>query len=123
MGGIRSMIKCHFLGEMVRDPMLKCLNKANGDTVDCVNFSLMISRKFRKKGGEQGVQKCYLDFEAWDEGARIISDSFSKGDYISVYASAKTDTYVDKNNSKVTKVKFRVNDFDFVNFKQDSSVV
>ena len=59
-----------------------------------------------------------MDFEAWDEGARVISESFNKGDWISVYASAKTDSYIDNNNNKVTKVKFRVNDFEFVSFNE-----
>ena len=112
------MNKCHFLGEMVRDPMLRCLNKSNGNTVDCVNFSLLVSRRFKKKSGDHGVQKTFLDFEAWDEGARVISESFNNGDWISVYASAKTDSYLDNNNNKVTKVKFRVNDFEFVSFNE-----
>ena len=117
------MNKCHFLGKLSDDPRLTNRAKSNGSTVDCVNFSLMVSRKFKKRGGELGTQKCFLNFEAWDEGARIIEESFKKGDWISVYASAKTESYTNKNGDVVSSVKFRVNDFEFPFTEELESVV
>ena len=99
------MNSCQFVGRFLGDPELTTYTKSSGETAFVTNFVLEISRIFRKKNGEVREQVYHFDFEAWDIGAKLITDSFGKGDWITIHASAKTDKYKDG-------VKFRVNEFE-----------
>jgi len=110
------MNKCLFVGRFVRDPKLYEITKnnndgASGDKTAVVDFTLAISRKFKKGNGEIGKQTNYLDFEAWDSGAQVIANNFKKGDQIVIFASARNNSYEDSNGSKLNRVVFRVEEF------------
>lgn len=101
---------CIFLGNLTRDPELKALS---GDK-RVVNFGLAINRRF-KRGKDTAKETAFLDCEAWDSGADLIAKHFKKGDPIIVHASVKQDEWEDKTTGqKRTKLKFRVNQFEFV---------
>ncbi len=105
------MNKCIFGGNFVRKPELKNVGSKN---TAVVNFSLAMNQKFVKDGETQN-QATFLDFEAWDKRAETIEKYFDKGDYIIVYASAKNESWEDKESGqKRSRVKFRVDDFEFV---------
>ncbi len=117
------MNECHFLGNFVRDPELKNLG-----TSTVVNFSLAVTRRYKKKSDGSSAQEVnFFDFEAWDTGAETISRHFKKGKPIIVHASAKHDVWevdVDGKKQKRSRVKFRVNSFEFVpGNKQETEVV
>ncbi len=107
------MNECHFLGNFVRDPELRNLG-----TSTVVNFSLAVTRRYKKKAdGSTAKEVNFFDFEAWDTGAETISRHFQKGKPIIVHASAKHDVWeaeVDGKKVKRSRVKFRVNSFEFV---------
>ena len=107
------MNSCQFVGRFREDPVLNTCENSHGGETSVTNFMLEISRVFRKKNGEQREQVYYFDFEAWDVGAELITEHFKKGDWITVHASAKTDSYQDKKTRKIiNKVKFRINEFE-----------
>jgi len=107
------MNSCTFVGQMKERPSLKLLDRSDGNNTSIVNFTLEVSRIFRKKNGEEKQQTYCFDFEAWDTGANLIHENFDKGDWISVHASAKTDRAVDRDTGKsFSRVKFRVNEFE-----------
>tara|TARA_Y100000310_G_scaffold109637_1_gene108063 strand:- start:64 stop:378 length:315 start_codon:yes stop_codon:yes gene_type:complete len=84
--------------------MLTSYEKHNGKEAFVTNFSLEVTRVFRKKNGEEREQRYYFDFEAWDIGAKLITENFRKGNWIVVHASATNDSH--------GNVKFRVNEFE-----------
>jgi len=98
------MNQCTFIGRLTHDPVTKEFENAK-----VCNFSLAITRKFKKRDGTPSSQTEFLPFEAWDTGGETIQKFFGKGDWIIVYASAKS--RVDKDGVK--RISFRVNQFEF----------
>ena len=47
------------------------------------------------------------------KGAEKIYESFQEGDWITVHSSAKVDNYTDSEGNKRSKVRFRVNEFEY----------
>lgn len=105
------MNNCTFIGRMVSDPVL---NKTP-DGVSVCNFVLAISRDFKKDGVKKEFVD-YLPFEIWDTAAEVVSKGFRKGNWIVVYASAKS--YKSEDNK--TMVNFRVNKFEFPSWFDNS---
>tara|TARA_R110002110_G_scaffold234140_18_gene450311 strand:+ start:1239 stop:1607 length:369 start_codon:yes stop_codon:yes gene_type:complete len=115
------MNSCDFVGQFKYDPTLKTYSNPRGGETAVLNFVLEVSRIYRKKNGEEREQTYCLDFEAWDAGARLIVESFKKDDWITVHSSAKVDNYTDKNTGEnVTKVRFRVNEFEIPKWNTSS---
>lgn len=103
------MNRCHFIGRFTRDPELKQLDSS------CVtNFSLAISRRYKKSNGDWTEETAFADFEAWDKGAELISNKFKKGDLILVHCSLKQDRWSDSEGNNRSRLKFRVNQFEWV---------
>ena len=98
------MNSCQFVGRFKNKPMLISYEKHNGKEAFVTNFSLEVTRVFRKKNGEEREQSHSFDFEAWDIGAKLITDTFEEGDWIAVHTSATNDSH--------GNVKFRVNEFE-----------
>lgn len=101
---------CHFLGNLTRDPELTVTQ--GGKQV--INFTVAVNRRY-KKGDEMVKDTAFLDCEAWDTGAELINKYFVKGDPIIIHASIKQENWEDKTTGqKRSRLKFRVNQFDFV---------
>jgi single-strand DNA-binding protein len=103
------MNQCHFYGNLTRDPELKNV----GSDKKVVNFGLAVNRRF-KRGKETAKEVAFLDMEAWDSGAELISKYLFKGDPVIVHCSVKQDSWTDPEGKNRTKLKFRVNSFEFV---------
>jgi single-strand DNA-binding protein len=110
------MNKCHFMGNLVRDPELVTLK--NGSTK--VRFTLAINRRY-KKGDEYVNDPSFIDCEAWDSGAEVIKKYFSKGSPILVHCSVFQNRFETKDGQKRTNTLFRVSEFEFVNSKRKDS--
>ncbi len=103
------MNKCHFMGNLTRDPVLR---QVGPKQTSVVNFGIAVSRKYKKSTGATEKEVTFLECEAWDTGAETISKHFKKGDGIIIHCSAKTDEW-EKDGVKHSRLKFRVNEFDF----------
>jgi single-strand DNA-binding protein len=97
------------MGNLTRDPELKTF----GDDKKVCNFGIAVNRKF-KRGKETVKETSFLDMECWDAGAEMVEKYFKKGDPIIVHCSVKTDTWDSPEGEKRSKLKFRVDKFDFV---------
>lgn len=110
------MNQCHFLGRLTRDPDLRTTQ--SGKSV--VNFGIAVNRYFGKgEGADRPKEVSFLEMEAWDTGAETIAKYLVKGDPIIVHCSIKQEEWEDKDGKKRSKLKFRVNSFDFVGGKKD----
>lgn len=100
---------CVFLGRLTRDPELKHVGNTS-----LTEFGIAVSRKFKTTQGETKEEVNFLDMVAWDRGAETISEYFKKGDQILVHASAKQDSWKDKDTgANRSKIVFRVDRFFF----------
>ena len=108
------MNNCIFIGRFTRDPELLTVKTGEtGRETNVVNFTLAVTRKFKKRDGELNKQVEYLLFEAWDSGADVIVRHFRKDDPIIVYASARNNQFETSKGDKISQVVFRVERFEF----------
>jgi single-strand DNA-binding protein len=113
------MNECIFLGNLVHNPELKTITKADGGETSVCNFTIAVSRKFKKNNGESGKQVSYIPCELWDKAAVLVSEHFKKGSPILVRASARNDSYTTSDGRKVSQIKFRVESFEFINYNKE----
>lgn len=109
------MNQCHFVGKFTRDPQLEEIDD-NGKIAKCVNFTLAITRKFKRSSGETGAQTSLLDFEVWDTAADVISRNFRKNDTIVIDQASARNTVVEDEDSgkRYNLTRFRVERFSFI---------
>ena len=96
-------------GNLVRDPELRVVNPS-GKQTSVVNFTIAVSREYVKNNGEKDKITSFINCEAWDTGAEIIGESFSKGDLVMVEGSLRNDSW-EKDGVKHNSFKVRVNNF------------
>jgi single-strand DNA-binding protein len=104
------MNKVILRGNLARDPEVKILD-INGKKVTVTNFTVAVSRFFRKASGERDKDTTFVACEAWDSGAETIGKYFTKGDPILLEGSLKVESW-EKDGQKVSRTKVRVSNFD-----------
>ena len=68
-------------GNLARDPDLRSITTGNRDT-SVVNFTVAVSREYRKSDGTTDKNTTFVNCEAWDSGAEAIASTFKKGDLV-----------------------------------------
>ncbi len=96
-------------GNLARDPELRVVN-TGGKQTSVVNFTVAVSREYTKSDGEKDKITSFINCEAWDTGAEVISDSFKKGDLVMIEGSLRNDSW-EKDGVKHSTLKVRVNNF------------
>lgn len=108
------MNNCVFIGNFVRDPEVHSV----GADHRVVKFTIAVNGGRKAKNGEEEV--AFIDCEAWDKSADIISEYMKKGSKIAVTATARTDSWTDKaTGTKRSTLRFRVNNFTFLGGKNE----
>lgn len=106
------MNNCIFKGNIATEPQLTQLEGGNR----VVSFKLAVPKKFKTEDSDAD----FFEFEAWDTGADTLAKHFHKGDEILLECTAKLDTWVDKEENRRSKVKFRINTFHFTNGRKSA---
>ena len=96
-------------GNLARDPELRVVN-TGGKQTSVVNFTVAVSREYTKSDGERDKVTSFINCEAWDSGAEVISESFKKGDLVLIEGSLRNDSW-EKDGVKHSTLKVRVNNF------------
>ena len=91
---------CRFIGRLAGDPKLIKL-----ENTDLLTFTLAVSEYRREKNGDKKKTVSYLDFEAWDSGATTLNKYCKKGDIVDLVASARNNSWVDKEGKKKFQFK------------------
>ena len=109
---------CRFIGRLAGDPKLIKL-----ENTDLLTFTLAVSEYRREKNGDKKKTVSYLDFEAWDSGATTLNKYCKKGDVVDLVASARNNSWVDKEGNKKFQIRFRVKEFKLFNnnYTEDST--
>ena len=102
---------CVFAGNLTRDPEVRNVG-SEGTAV--ASFGIATNRKFKSKNGDMKDDTTFVECEAWSTAAETIGKYCKKGNYIIVYCTAKNDNWEDTDGKKRSRVKFRVDRFEFV---------
>ena len=105
------MNKVFLKGNLTRDPETRDIPLGDKSTT-VANFTVAVSRYYKKKDGETEQATEYLDCEAWDSGAVTIGKILHKGDPVLVEGSLKKESWEDKEGNKRSRVKVRVEKFE-----------
>ena len=98
------------MGHVVRDPEMKYI--PSGSAV--INFTLAVSRRFKKADGQKASDTTFVDCEAWDTGAETLAKYTKKGDPLFIVGSLKMDSWENAEGQKRNKMKVRVSTFQFL---------
>lgn len=98
-------------GNFVRDPELRSTKTG----VDVLEFVIAVNESYKRKDGTLEKKACFVNCEAWDSGAKRISEYFKKGDPILVTGALRMDNWETKEGEKRSKLKVRVSAFEFMN--------
>ena len=101
---------CRFIGRLTDTPKIVEFENTNLCT-----FTLAVSEYRKEKNGEKKKSINFFDFEAWDSGGATIEKYCEKGDIIDLVASARNNSWTDKNGNKRFSTKFRVKEFKLFN--------
>ena len=101
---------CRFIGRLVQDPAI-----TNFDSTQLCTFTLAVTEYRKEKDGAKKKNTNFFDFEAWDSGGSTIEKYCKKGDIIDLVASARNNSWVDKDGNKKFSTKFRVKEFKLFN--------
>jgi single-strand DNA-binding protein len=110
--------KCIIAGRLVRDPESRVTPKGTAIT----QFSVAYGRKYKSDSGQEMEETSFFDCEAWAKTGELIAKHFTKGKAIFLECRAKQDTWDDKTSGqKRSKIKFVVDNFQFVGSKTDGA--
>ena len=99
-------------GNLTRDPEIKVLDM-NGRRVTVANFTIAVSRHFKKANGERDKDTTFIRCEAWDSGAETIGKYCAKGEPILVEGSLKVENW-EKDGVKQSTTRVRVSNFELL---------
>lgn len=106
------MNSCFFVGNVTRDAELRELS-----STQLLTFSLAVEDKAYKKGEEWVTPVQFLDFEIFGNRAGSLVDKLSKGATVAVTASARFNSWEDKDGNKRSKVSFNVDNIKLLGSK------
>lgn len=96
-------------GNLARDPELRTVN-TGGKSTSVVNFTVAVSREYKKNDGTTDKITTFVPCEAWDTGAEAVASSLSKGDPVMIEGSLRNDSW-EKDGVKHSSMKIRVSNF------------
>lgn len=97
-------------GNLTRDPEVREVI-VGGRPTTVANFTLAVSRFFKRANGERDKETTFVPCEAWDTGAESMSKILHKGDPVLLEGSLKNDAW-EKDGQKFSRHKVRVSSFD-----------
>lgn len=98
-------------GNLTRDPDVK---KTTGGT-SVANFTLAVNGREYEKNGEKVRDVTFVDCEAWDSGAELLSD-YKKGEKLFIKGELKSNSWEDAEGNKRSKLIVRCNHFSKIVF-------
>ena len=107
MSGIN---KVFVSGNLTRDPDLKF----TGGGVPICNFSVAVSRKFRKQDGEWKEEVSFFDIESFGAQAQSSGDYLMKGSEVLVEGRLRQDRWENKEGDRRNKVMIRADKVHFL---------
>lgn len=113
------MNKVILRGNLTRDPELRTV-KTGDKTISVVNFTLAVSRYFKKNNGDKDQDTTFIACEAWDTGAETIAKYLYKGSPLLIEGSLKNESW-EQDGQKRSRMKVRILQFEMLGGKRNNS--
>lgn len=97
-------------GNLTKDPEIKVI-ETGGKKTSVANFTVAVSRYYKKGNGESAKDTTFVPCEAWDSGAEAIGNHLTKGSGVLVEGSLKSESW-EKDGQKHSRLKLRVSSFE-----------
>ena len=99
-------------GNLTDAPVLRDVPRSDGSSVKVGNFTVAVSRNFRRKGSQEWESETsFVDVEVWESAAERAAQSLSKGDPVLVQGSLKQDKWTTDDGQNRSKLKVRSDRF------------
>jgi len=112
-----SLNKVLLIGNLTRDPDVRVMT--NGRAV--CNFGLALNRSYKDSEGNRKDETTFVDVECFGPRAEAVGRFFTKGRSIFVEGRLKLDQWESKEGEKRSALKVVLDNFEFVDSKQDTS--
>jgi single-strand DNA-binding protein len=112
-----SLNKVMLIGNLTRDPDVRMLS--NGRPV--CNFGLALNRTFKDSEGNRKEEVTFVDVECYGPRAEAVGRFFTKGRSIFVEGRLKLDQWESKEGEKRSAIRVVLDNFEFVDSKQEST--
>ena len=99
-------------GNLTHDPEVKEIKYGDNKSTHVANFSIAVSRFFKRANGDKDKDTTFIPCEAWDTGAETIGKYLHKGDPVLIQGTLKMETWETQEGAKRSRLKVRVATFD-----------
>ena len=110
------MNKVILAGRLTKDPETRVAPTKNGD-MTVVKFSLAVNRDYKQ---DNGPSADFFDCVIFGKRADVIAKYFHRGSRINVAGRIENNNWTDQQGAKHYATQIRVEEFDFVDTKQES---
>jgi len=111
--------KCHFIGNLTRDPILEYLPSNTA----VVNFGLGLNRDYKDSAGQKRQEVSFIDCQAFGKLGEILNKYCTKGSQVYIESRIKQESWSAQDGSKRHKLRFIVEAVQFLggNKKQNQN--
>jgi single-strand DNA-binding protein len=108
------MNKVFFSGNTTREVETRVV----GDTT-VASVGIAVNKTYKTRDGEKKEQVDFFDLEAWGPKGDALAKYVTKGTRLVIEAEARNEVWEDKKSGeKRSKVRFRINDWEFAGSKK-----
>ena len=108
--------KVILMGNLTRDPEMKYIPSGTAVT----NFGLAVNERYTdRQTGEQKESPCFVDVEAWDRQAEVVSEYLKKGSPVFIEGALKFESWEAEDGTKRSRLKVRLIRFQFIGGRRD----
>jgi len=110
--------KVMLMGNLTKDPELRFMPQNN---TPVVNISIAVNRTWTdRQTSEKRQETTYVEANAFQKTAEVINQYFSRGSPIYIEGRLKLDEWQDKDGNKRQRLKVVVDQFEFIQSKQEA---
>lgn len=107
------------IGRLTRDPELKYLQ----DGTALAHLDMAINKKWRDKSGNEKEETCFVNITAWKKTAELCTEYLKKGSSIMCMGELKTDSWIDQEGKKHSRLEVRAQQIQFLDRKEKTENV
>ena len=111
------MNNIQILGTITREPELRYTQSGTA----ILSFGIAYNEKYKKQDGSYEDKAHFFDVTAFGKRGETINQYFNKGSRILIGGSLDFQSWNDKQGQKRSKVSIKLNDFDFIDKKDNQS--
>ena len=104
-------------GNLTRDPEMKYTN----NQVAVTSFGIAVNEKWKDKAGNAQEEVCYVECNAWERTAEIVSQFCKKGSKVGIVGKLKFNEWTAQDGGKRSKLTVTVKQLELLGGAPDSA--